>query len=55
MKKIILTLGIVLSAYATYATSNSNNEINVEEDFCTKDIYVYENGVLMTIIHDQPC
>ncbi|WP_158250433.1 hypothetical protein [Aquimarina sp. I32.4] len=55
MKKIILTLGVFLSVYATYAIGSSN-QLSVEEDSCTMDIRIYDNeGRLMTILWDQPC
>ncbi|PKV50361.1 hypothetical protein ATE84_2418 [Aquimarina sp. MAR_2010_214] len=56
MKKIVLTLGIFLSAYATYAM-NSSDQKNTEDSWpCTKDIYIYDDeGRLMTIEHDRPC
>ncbi|WP_024770257.1 hypothetical protein [Aquimarina macrocephali] len=32
MKKIVLTLGIFLSAYATYAIGNNSNELEIESN-----------------------
>lgn len=57
MKKIILTLGIILSAYSTYAlNTNTGTKVAFEYTECTKTVYVYnERGQLMTIIYDQPC
>ncbi|WP_281988386.1 hypothetical protein [Aquimarina aggregata] len=61
MKKIVLTLGILLSAYSTYAV-NANTEMNLleengteivlEEDFyCTRIVRTYnEHGDVIGIL-----
>ncbi|WP_271782465.1 hypothetical protein [Aquimarina algiphila] len=64
MKKIVLTLGIFLSAYATYAVG-SNNKMNVEEDnvikivseddtYCTRIVRTYnEHGDVIGILVEE--
>ena len=55
MKKIVLTLGIFLSAYMTYAVGN-NNQINIEEDDnCVRVNRIYnEQGDVMWVSY-EPC
>ncbi|WP_175392699.1 hypothetical protein [Aquimarina megaterium] len=54
MKKIVLTLGIFLSAYATYAIGNSN-QANIEDDSsCERIVRVFEDGVIVWVYY-EPC
>ncbi len=50
MKKIILTLGVFLSIYATYAM-NSDIEINKEDENSVKEVVLEEDSCQRVVYH----
>jgi hypothetical protein len=64
MKKIILTLGIFLSAYATYAVnsnekleieSNNSTQIVEEDNSCQRIVYHYNEDNTLAYVSVHLC
>ena len=55
MKKIVLTLGIFLSAYAMYAAGNSNQVYVDEDDNCVRINRFYDNHGNVIHVSYEPC
>lgn len=64
MKKIVLTLGIFLSAYATYAVnsnekleieSNNSTQIVEEDVSCQRIVYHYNNDGTLAYVSVHLC